>query len=148
VRAAAVLCALLAVPVVAHAELYKWVDERGVVNYGNKRPEGVKHVRQLDESEGRVSTIPAPPAAERQRQRELALAARVERLERELEALERTRAAPAPVVVAVPAFQQPAFVAAPAFFPAYGFPVAHGRLVRARGSHSGIRIAIGRPARR
>jgi hypothetical protein len=81
VRAAAVLCTLLAVPVAAHAELYKWVD--------------------------------APP-----------------------------------VVVAVPAFQQPAFIAAPAFFPAYGFPVAHGRFVRARGFHSGIRLAIGRPARR
>jgi hypothetical protein len=51
-------------------------------------------------------------------------------------------------VVAVPAFQQPAFIAAPAFFPAYGFPVAHGRFVRARGFHSGIRLAIGRPARR
>lgn len=144
-RAAAVLCALLAVPVVAHAELYKWVDERGVVNYGDKRPEGVKQVRQLDESEGRVSTIPAPPAASRQRQRELALEARVERLEREFEALERSRAAPAPVVVAVPAFQ-PAFVAQPAFFPA--FPFAHARFVQQRRFHAGLRVTIGRPARR
>ena len=93
--AAALVVLLIAAAPAAPAEIYRWVDERGVVNYGSKPPEGAKKVRQLDENAVTVSTIPAPPppSAERQRQRELALEARVERLERELYELERARSA-------------------------------------------------------
>jgi hypothetical protein len=136
VRAATALVALLvaAVPA-AQAEIYRWVDGKGVVNYGSKPPEGARNVRQLDENAVTVSTIPAPPRAARERQRELALEARVERLERELQELERARAA-APTVVVVPA--APAY--APAFFagPAFGHPFAT-RAVFPRRAHFAVR---------
>jgi hypothetical protein len=106
-----IACALvLAAPLAAHAELYRWVDDRGVVNYSNIRPEGVRRVTQI-EADSRVSTIPAPPQPDLQRQRELWLEARVDRLERELNAFAPLAAAP-PVVVVVPA--------ASAFAPAFG----------------------------
>jgi len=105
-----IACALaLAAPLAAEAELYRWVDDRGVVNYSNIAPKGVAKVTQL-EADSRVSTIPAPPQPDLQRQRERWLEARVERLERELGALAPPAAAP-PVVVIVPA--------APAFTPAF-----------------------------
>jgi hypothetical protein len=120
VRAAAALVVLLiAAAPAASAEIYRWVDERGVVNYGSKPPEGAKKVRQLDENAVTVSTIPAPPpSAERQ----LALEARVERLERELYELERARSA-VPVVMPTSPAYAPAYTAYaaayPAFYPAF-----------------------------
>jgi hypothetical protein len=50
------LAALLALAPMVHAETYKWVDEKGVVNYSNTPPANAKSVK-LDEDQGRVSTI-------------------------------------------------------------------------------------------
>lgn len=41
-RSIVILGALLAVVPAAHAQLYKWVDDSGVVNYGDWPPAGVK----------------------------------------------------------------------------------------------------------
>lgn len=78
-----VVTATLAAPLPVRAEIYKWVDEKGVVNYSNvKRPEGVKVVERLEEIP--VTTVATPPVDPYARQRELALEARVQRLERDL----------------------------------------------------------------
>jgi hypothetical protein len=144
VRVVATFAALLvaAVPAGAHAGIYKWVDEKGVVNYGSKPPEGARKVRQLDENAATVSTIPAPPRDDLalQRQRERALEARIERLEREL--LERRAREATPVVVVVPA----AFASVPAgfgVFQPFGFAGArfvHPRFrsVHARSPHARV----------
>jgi hypothetical protein len=138
VRVAANLAALLvaAVPAGAHAEIYKWVDEKGVVNYGSKPPEGARKLRQLDENASTVSTIPAPPRAQVQRERELALEARIERLERELHE-RRARDAVPVVVVAPSAFAPvPAFtVFQPAGFGGARFLHPRFRFVHARSPH-------------
>ena len=44
----------------AHAQVYKWVDDKGVVNYSSSPPPKGKGVVKLDEDNGRVTTIPAP----------------------------------------------------------------------------------------
>jgi hypothetical protein len=52
------LAALLALAPAVPAEIYKWVDEKGVVNYSNTSPENRKSVK-LEDEQGRVSTIEA-----------------------------------------------------------------------------------------
>jgi hypothetical protein len=142
-----VLLALAAAPAVP-AEIYRWVDEKGMVNYGAKPPEGAKKVKQLDQDAVTVSTVPAPPppSAQRQRQRELALEARIERLERELYELERARSAVPVVMPASPAYA-PMYAAYPAFFPAYGHRFA-ARAVFPRRDHAVVRHAPVRFKRR
>lgn len=57
------LALTLATLPLAHAETYKWVDERGVVNYSNTPPPpAVKAQQGIAE---RVSTIEADPALKR-----------------------------------------------------------------------------------
>lgn len=52
---------LLALP--AGAQIYRWVDERGVVNYASRPPaDGVRAVR-VDQAESRISVIPMAPRA-------------------------------------------------------------------------------------
>src|SRR3990172_1124821 len=51
---AVVAAAVLASP--AGAQLYKWVDDKGVTNYGSAPPANARNVEKLDES--RVSTVP------------------------------------------------------------------------------------------
>lgn len=69
----------------AHAQVYKWVDDKGVVNYSSAPPTRGKGVVKLDEDNGRVTTIPVPemrrddPAAAA----DPALRRRVDQLERE-----------------------------------------------------------------
>jgi hypothetical protein len=89
------LYALLAVGLVAEApaELYKWVDERGVVNYTDKPPPG-RNARALPETSGSLSVVPGLSSNELERQRDRADDLRVQRLERELAELrgrERSR---------------------------------------------------------
>jgi hypothetical protein len=110
------------IPLVLAAATYRWVDERGAVNYGDAPPAAARQVRQLDEEAGRVSTIPAVPRAQLERESERLLRARVARLEEEMEELRRARAA-APV--AVPAFD-PYYAYPPpfaVFAPAYALPI-------------------------
>ena len=53
------LIALFALP--AGAETYKWVDERGVINYSNTPPAGVKAAKPLPAAE-RVSVVESDEA--------------------------------------------------------------------------------------
>jgi hypothetical protein len=86
------LAAALALAPAAHADVYKWVDEKGVVNYSSSAPEKRKSVK-LDEDNGRVSTIQSDYARDDvTTQRERALQQRVARLEQEA-ALSRQTAA-------------------------------------------------------
>jgi murein DD-endopeptidase MepM/ murein hydrolase activator NlpD len=112
-----------AVPPVARADIYRWVDEKGVINYSNKRPDGVKKVERFEET--LVDTAPAIPKEELARQRELALAARVERLERELYEARRADA----MAAAAPAYDPyySGYAPYPGYaaygYPVYGYPV-------------------------
>jgi hypothetical protein len=90
-------------PLALAAATYKWIDENGVVNYGNTPPAAARQVRQLDEEAGRVSTIPAVPKAQIERESDRLLRARVTRLEEELEDLRRARAA---ATVPMPAYDR------------------------------------------
>src|SRR4051794_27189967 len=58
-RAALAFLSLLAFAVAlpAAADTFKWVDERGVVNYSNAPPAGVKAAKPIPASEERVSII-------------------------------------------------------------------------------------------
>ena len=80
----ALAAAAIAVPAAAHADVYKWVDEKGGVTYGNVPPPSAKKLTQLNEDNGRVSTVPGIPPEQLARLREAELEARVQRLEREL----------------------------------------------------------------
>lgn len=99
--AAGMLATLLASP--AAAQVYKWVDERGVVNYGSEPPPGRPAKELPKEGEG-ISIVPAPPppppaapqsrSDERIERLEEALAAeRAARAEQEQAAADRLRAA-------------------------------------------------------
>jgi len=110
-----------ALPLVATAATYKWVDEKGVVNYGNAPPVAARQVRQLDERAARVSTISAVPRAQLEREKDFLLRARIARLEEELEAQRRARAAaPVPIPVYEPYYAYPPLVAG--YAPGYGVP--------------------------
>jgi hypothetical protein len=89
----ATLAALLVLAPAAHAEIYKWVDDKGVVNYTSTPPPENRKSVKLDEAQGRVSTIEAFDYAKSGApRREQALQERVARLEQEV-ALGRQAAA-------------------------------------------------------
>jgi hypothetical protein len=67
----------------AHAQVYKWVDDKGVVNYSSSPPPKGKSAVKLDEEKGRVTTIPAPVRNDGSSAGDPALRQRVEQLERE-----------------------------------------------------------------
>jgi Domain of unknown function (DUF4124) len=105
----------------AAAATYKWVDEKGVVNYGNALPAAARQVKQLDDDATRVSTISAVPRAQLEREKDFLLRARIARLEEELEAQRRARAAaPVPMPVYEPYYASPPLVAG--YAPGYGVP--------------------------
>lgn len=114
------------IPLALAAATYKWIDERGVVNYGNAPPAAARQVKQLDEEASRVSTIPAVPRAQLEREKERLLRARVARLEQEIDELRRARAAaPAPTHAFDRYYAFPQAVAV--YAPAYAFPVHRSR---------------------
>jgi hypothetical protein len=78
---------------VAHAQVYKWTDERGVVNYSSTPPPKGRSAKVVDEDKGRVSTIPFEPPPTAPGGAERALRERVERLEQENAAQRQTAAA-------------------------------------------------------
>jgi hypothetical protein len=53
--ALALVLAALAAP--AGAQMYKWIDDKGVTNYGSTPPANARSVEKVDE---RVSTVPGP----------------------------------------------------------------------------------------
>src|SRR4249920_1729559 len=68
------LIGALALPLLTHAQIYKWVDDKGVTSYGNKPPPNAAGLTTLTDGESRVSVIPSPrsqPApATRERERD------------------------------------------------------------------------------
>jgi len=109
---AVVLVSMATLPLAAGATLYKWVDEQGVVNYGDTPPAGATKTTQLDEATSSLSVFPGLSKEELAQLNARAEKARADRLERELAELRaRPAAPPAPVYDA----QQLAY--APAYFP-------------------------------
>lgn len=91
-RLSGALLFLLAVN--ASAEVYRWVDEHGVVNYGSSPPAGSK-AKAIDADRARLSVVPAPakPAAPAPASAEqAALRERLGKLESQLEDERRLRA--------------------------------------------------------
>ena len=87
-----VSAAMLATP--ALAQVYKWVDESGMVNYGDKPPPRSKGAHPLDEGAGSLSVVPGIPKDELDRLRRQDDQQRLQRLEREVDEL-RAQASPA-----------------------------------------------------
>lgn len=83
------LAACMAATTPAAAQVYRWTDERGIVNYGNKPPPNARNVATMREDDGRVSTIPgmSPEAVEAERDR--FERRRADQLQRDLEAERR-----------------------------------------------------------
>jgi hypothetical protein len=83
----------LALPLAAPAQVYKWTDDKGVVNYSSTPPDNRKS-QKLDEDKGRVSTIEAQDLSKAEAaSRERALRNRVDRLEQDAERNRQTAAA-------------------------------------------------------
>lgn len=110
----AVVLLVLAAPVAAQAPLYKWVDERGVVNYGDAPPAKAKKISQLDEARSSLSVVPGLSKEELALMREREQEARVARLERELQEVREQQAR-----AAAPAYDSPP----PAYVPIYAQPL-------------------------
>jgi hypothetical protein len=146
-----VVCALaLAAPLAAQAEIYRWVDDRGVINYSSTKPEGVKKITQVAEDNGRVSTVPGISPELLAQQRQLELEARIQRLERELYE-QRARDAMA-AAQSYPAYPYPAYYsgyggyAAYPAYPLYGFRFVPARPIFPRHVHAVVRHAPVRQA--
>lgn len=106
------IAAALAAAQAASAQPYKWVDERGVVNYGDAPPANAKSIRRLDPASTPLSIVPGLAREVIERERQSALQAQVAELQREVEEL-RARAS-APVIVPVPVVREsPVIVAHP-----------------------------------
>ncbi len=77
------LSAILPCAPTAHGEVYKWVDDKGVVNYSSTPPAKGKSIK-LGEDRGRVSTIESQDLSRTEPgRREQALKDRVDRLEQD-----------------------------------------------------------------
>ncbi len=76
----------------AGAQMYKWVDDKGVTNYGSTPPANARNVQKVDESNPRVSTVPGLKPEEVQAGENRALQQKVDSLERDLEAQRRATA--------------------------------------------------------
>lgn len=74
------------------AQLYKWVDEKGVTNYGSAPPANARNVERVDESNPRVSTVPGLKPEDVKAGEDRALQQKIDRLERDLEAQRRATA--------------------------------------------------------
>ena len=95
--------ALLAMSQPTLAQMYRWIDENGVVSYGDRPPPArAKGARALNEGSGSVSVVPGISKEEMQRLRERDDQQRLQQLEREneeLRARERARANTPPETV-------------------------------------------------
>jgi hypothetical protein len=84
---------VLASPLVALAQVYKWTDDKGVVNYSSTPPDNRKS-QKLDEDKGRVSTIEAQDFSKTDAARkEQALKERVDRLDQDAQRNRQTATA-------------------------------------------------------
>jgi hypothetical protein len=88
------LAALLTMPATAQAQLYKWVDEDGGINYGDTPPPNAKNVQPV--SQGSVSVVPGVSKDEMAGMRDRDEQRRKQREQREADearAVEKARAA-------------------------------------------------------
>lgn len=135
--------AMLASAPSSAAQLYKWVDERGVTNYSNQPPADPSTVKKMAPVEGNLSVYSPEPAltqavAAFRQGSDRRLAERVDYLERQLEA-ERLARQYAAAAVAAPAPCPPGidcYGTSGGYYTGVGggfFPVAprHKRLARA-----------------
>jgi len=125
------------------AQLYKWVDERGVTNYSSQPPVDPKAAKNLGPVEGNLSVYSPDPALIRavaafQQENNRGLAARVDYLERQLEAERLARQYAAPVMpVSAPCQSGDCYGSYGTYYPAGGggfFPIGskHKGLVQAQ----------------
>jgi len=79
------------VPTIAQAEVYKWLDERGKTVFSDVPPAKVDPAQKLElvAKDSRISSYPPPPGPS---PTERALLARIENLERQLQARQTTAA--------------------------------------------------------
>jgi hypothetical protein len=81
------LVGALALPALVHAQIYRWVDDQGVTNYGNKPPPSAAGLTPLTDGESRLSVIPSPRSQPALAARERDLESRIARVERNRDAL-------------------------------------------------------------
>ena len=67
------LLGVLTMPLLAHAQIYKWIDQKGVTSYGQKPPRDAVKVTVL-QADSNLSTIPLAIPSEPQRQTQPAAA--------------------------------------------------------------------------
>jgi len=67
------LLGALTMPLLAHAQIYKWIDQKGVTSYGQKPPRDAVKVTAL-QADSNLSTIPLAIPREPQRQTQPAAA--------------------------------------------------------------------------
>jgi hypothetical protein len=117
------VCALcLAATAQVRADMYKWVDDRGVVNYGDRLPPRAKDPRPLELEVDGTASIRGIPKEELLLLRERDAERRLQQLEAEVEELRSREATPA----AAPAAEQSE--ARASWYPVYGFPASgYGR---------------------
>ncbi len=117
----------LATPWHAGAQVYKWLDERGVVNYGDTPPQQARGVKPLDLQSGIDTVIPGIPQEELDRLREQDRERRLRQLEAEVEDL-RAREAARSTVTAAPS-NEPVYRGHPVFWVGRTLPTrgGHGR---------------------
>ena len=77
-----ILIGALGMPLVADAQIYKWIDEKGGVNYGHKPPANARNLTRLGSDDPKLSIVPGIPPQEMQAQRELSSRRRVEQFDR------------------------------------------------------------------
>ena len=77
-------------PTATYAEIYKWVDEKGVTNYSSAPPKTAK-ARKIDLQAASLSVYEAPLPQRAARALDAAMRAKIERLENELLAERRAR---------------------------------------------------------
>lgn len=77
-----ILIGASAMPLVANAQIYKWIDEKGGVNYGHKPPANARNLTRLGSDDPKLSIVPGIPPQEMQAQRELSSRRRVEQFDR------------------------------------------------------------------
>jgi hypothetical protein len=112
----------LAAPAQVRADVYKWVDERGVVNYGDAPPQRAKAVRPPDLNADSVNVVPGIPKEELEQLRGRDAQMRLRQLEREVEELRAREASRA--VAPVAESPEPRTY----WYPAYGYPAyGYGR---------------------
>ena len=110
--------ALVLIPV-AHAETYKWVDEKGVVNYSSTPPPSA--AKKIQPVADRISTYAPDPSL----QRATAYGPSPYQLMAQQEWLQRQR------LMATAQYEQPPYAAYPYSDYAYGYPYYYGPVLAA-----------------